>query len=225
MNTPTPQDKNIPVITFDGGAGTGKGTIRARLAKTLGFHGLDSGVLYRALGLVCHKKDLTDMNDIVNAALTMNIHVDGDTIYLDGVDETATIRSNFASHLAHPIARIPEVRLALREFQIHMRKHPGLVADGRDQGFIFDDAVRFFFTAKPEVVAERSVHRSKQHGIIEDYETVLKHIHERNESDRTRVIDPMIPHPEAIHIDTTELTPDEVHNLVLLHLNKKGFQL
>jgi len=224
------QDLSVPVIAIDGGAGVGKGATRRILAKNLGFHSLDSGVLYRALGLICHRKGIlsVDSNDsgtstfsvrsvaeVVSEVKGLDIRVDSDKVMLDGRDETKAIRGDMVGKLARAISPIAEVRKALVGTQLSMRRSPGLIADGRDQGLIFDTPYRYFLTCDAGVRARRRVKEFENLGLPGDFKEILKEIRERDLADETREVRPLEPHPRALTIDTSNLTADEVANLIV----------
>lgn len=215
-------DGLAPVIAIDGGAGTGKGTARAGVAKALGFLELDSGVLYRATGWECRRKGVSLPADCKMVVEELNIVVEGSRIYLNGVDETANIRSDECGQLASQVGAMKEVREGLLDFQLRMRKHPGLVADGRDQGLIFENSCRFFLTADAEERARRRVKQLEELGLPHVFEDVLRGIRERDKTDRTRSTSPLMPHPKAKVIDTTKLSPDEVVATILREFRVTG---
>lgn len=210
------QDLSIPVITIDGGAATGKGTVRALVGAALGFHQLDSGVAYRVVGYECVRLGMMDTpmfwDDI---ASTIDISFEGEQVFLRGQDVTAHIRSEEIGKAASRVSQELAVREELMEFQLSMRKHPGLVADGRDQGFIFETPYRFFLTASPEVKAQRRVAQLAERGVVADYSTVLADIITRDEEDTKRKIRPLRPHPEARIIDTDHLNAQEVAERII----------
>jgi cytidylate kinase len=205
MNIEIPDGTNTPVINIDGGAGTGKGTVRAIVAQRLGFHELDSGVLYRAVALRSLRNGIkiTETKQLEGIASSLDLKMTGEQVIFDGTDETTIIRSDEIGRLASVVAQIPEIRMALRRFQLGMRKLPGLVADGRDQGEIFDNSYRFFLETSPERRAERRVKqfeaRQQQKA---DYDATLAEIVRRDEVDMNRKISPLKPHPLAWRIDT-----------------------
>jgi cytidylate kinase len=222
---PVQQDTSIPVITIDGLAGTGKGTARMRVAARLGFNELDSGVLYRALALVCHEKNISPENEAehdscANEAIGLNVEMTGEAIIIDGKDRTRDIRSPESGKRASVISKIKSVREKLHTYQLSRRKTPGLVADGRDQGYIFDTKYRFVLTARPEVRAERRVIEFAAAGHPANYEEILADIIRRDHSDMTRAVSPFVPHPEAIIIDTSDLTRDEVADAIIAEYEK-----
>lgn len=210
------QDLSVDVITIDGGAGTGKGTARREVALALGFHQLDSGVPYRAVGWLGNRLNLMD-NERALALLAedLELRMDGDTIFLADKDLTAQIRSDEAAAFASRVAKMQLVRDALLDLQLCMRKAPGLVADGRDQGLIFNTPFRFFFITSPEIRAKRRVLEFQGRGQTADYEGILAGILERDEQDQRRTVNPLAPHPEAVIIDTSYITVAEVANRVI----------
>lgn len=215
------QNLSVPVIAIDGGAGTGKGTARSVIAHHLGFHSLDSGVLYRALGLMCHRTNLTTIPQMVEAALALDIQVDGERVLLCGKDETATVRGDEAGKLASNIGSISEVRQALLDFQLQMRKAPGLVSDGRDQGEVFDTPFRYFFVCDAEVRARRRVVQFERMNMPAEYDLILEEIRRRDIADETRIVQPLKPHPTALVIDTSHLTIEQMAETILTDYEKR----
>lgn len=212
------QDLSIPVITIDGGAGTGTSTQRALIARLLGFHSLDSGVLYRAVGFKVYteKIPLEDVTYITSIAHNLDIVSKGESVLLDGIDQTLPIRSDeIGGKYSALVAKIPQVREALHFFQISRRKAPGLVADGRDQGIVFDTPYRFFLETKAEKRAERRVRQFQKMKLPADYETILAEIIRRDNSDKTNPANPLRPHPKAMVIDNSDLAIKETARLIL----------
>ena len=212
---------DTPVIAIDGFAGSGKGTARAIVAERLGFHQLDSGVLYRAVALQSHRKGLKKIKQLEAVASRLNVTFIGKRIILDGRDETRIIRSDKIGKIASVVAQIPEVRMALRRFQLGMRKPPGLVADGRDQGEIFDGSCRFFLETPAEIRAQRRVEEFKARRQKADYEKILAEIKRRDDADINRKISPLKPHPRAWFIDT-RIPAEEVADIIYGLFKKLG---
>jgi cytidylate kinase len=214
----------IPVITVDGPSGVGKGTLSQQLARHLGWHFLDSGALYRLLGLAARRQgvEFTDEPALEVLALKLDVRFlpsgQGETtILLSNQDVTREIRTEQAGNDASRVAAVPAVRAALLQRQRDFRQLPGLVADGRDMGTtVFPDApLKFFLTASAEVRAERRYKQLKEKGLDASLTTLLAEIAERDERDRTRSVSPLKPAEDAIIIDTSHLGIDEVFSVVL----------
>ncbi len=209
----------VPVITVDGPAASGKGTIASAVATRLGFHYLDSGALYRLVALKARRAGtpLTDPGALAAVAAGLDVHFAADAITLDGEDVTAAIREEAVSAGASQVAVHPPVRAALIERQRAFRRAPGLVADGRDMGtVVFPDAtVKIFLTASAD---ERARRRHKQliaKGLSVTMESLLRDIRERDARDAGRAAAPLVPARDAVLLDTTHLTIDEATARVL----------
>lgn len=211
------QNTSIPVLAIDGGAGTGKGTARGIVAEKLGFNSLDSGILYRALALFARKHGLLWESPPLIAGLVqdMKLTFEGDLVLLNGESQFNQLRSKQAGEDASRIAVHPEVRAALLDYQLAFRKPPGLVADGRDQGTVFDTPFRYFLKARPEVRAQRRVEQERQLGHEAEFAATLASIRERDRLDETRKEAPLAPHPEAMVIDTSDIPAQEVARQIL----------
>ena len=213
-----------PVITIDGPSGTGKGTVSLRLAKDLGWHFLDSGALYRlvAYGAQQQGLDFSDSSAIAAYARQLPVRFNGQDltqepkIYLDDQEVTAQIRTEAAGNAASKVAAIGEVRAALLQRQREFRQAPGLVADGRDMGTtVFPEAtLKIYLTASPEIRAQRRHKQLKEKGIDVSLSALVKDITERDERDATRVVSPLKPADDAVLVDTSDLSIDEVMALV-----------
>ena len=220
-------DKNIPVITIDGPAGSGKGTISQRVATQLGWHLLDSGALYRLVALAADKKQLlTDAvvneNKISDLAKQLDIQFIPEPqqavkVLLEGNDVTQKIRTEDCGNQASIVAALPDVRTALLERQRQFLESPGLIADGRDMGTIVfpDAATKIFLTASPEIRAKRRLEQLKNQGINANLHGLIRDIEERDERDTTRKDAPLIPAQDAIIIDTGRATIDDVVKRVM----------
>ncbi|HEY0635954.1 MAG TPA: (d)CMP kinase, partial [Gammaproteobacteria bacterium] len=183
----------IPVITVDGPSGVGKGTLSQQLAHHLGWHFLDSGALYRLLGLAARRQGVDPADAVTLESLALKLDVrflpseQGETtILLNNQDVTREIRTEQAGNDASRVAAVPAVRAALLQRQRDFRQPPGLVADGRDMGTtVFPDApLKFFLTASAEVRAERRYKQLKEKGLDASLTTLLAEIAERDERDR-----------------------------------------
>lgn len=214
----------IPVLTIDGPSGSGKGTISRAVAARLGWHYLDSGAMYRAVGVAAGwaDLDLDDAGALVRCTFDTAIGFVDDPageprVLVNGHDATAELRTETAGAAASAIAAIPEVRQALKERQRAFRKAPGLVADGRDMGtVIFPDAgTKVFLTASAEERAARRYKQLRDKGVSVTLSGLLREILARDARDANRAVAPLRPAEDAVHIDTTGLGIDAVVERVL----------
>jgi cytidylate kinase len=218
----------IPVIAIDGPSGSGKGTIAAEVAQKLGFFLLDSGVLYRILGIAALKEgvSLEDTDRLTALALQMDIEFGlsgSESVALSGEDVSLEIRTDLGSQMASKVGAIPAARKALFERQLAFRKAPGLVADGRDMGaVVFPDAiVKIFLTASAEERAQRRYKQLIGKGIDAILPDLLRELTERDKRDSQREISPLKPAEDATALDTTNMSIDEVVNKVMSQCNKE----
>ncbi len=208
------------ILTIDGPSGVGKGTVARVMAQKLGWHLLDSGAIYRAFALAVESRevDITDETALVRIAKALDLVFktkSGEelvSVYLDGKDVSKILRTEQTGEKASKIASIGAVRAALLKRQQDFAQNPGLVADGRDMGsVVFANAsFKVFLTASSE---ERANRRSKQlqnqggAGIISQ---ILAEVEARDARDSSRKHSPLKPAKDALVIDTTELSIDEV---------------
>ena len=217
--------KPIPVLTIDGPSGSGKGTIARNVAEALGWHLLDSGALYRAVGFAAGMEglDLSDAEAVTRCAQTTRISFRaaksaGETrVIVNGMDATDELRTETCGAAASAVAAIPGVRAALFDKQRGFRKAPGLVADGRDMGtVIFPDAQsKVFLTASDEERAKRRYKQLKEKGLDVTLSTLLREIQARDARDASRAVAPLRPAADAIVIDSTGMPIETVVAAVL----------
>lgn len=226
---------DIPVITVDGPSGSGKGMVASHLARKYGFHLLDSGALYRLVGLAARRRGLLDTDEIDADALTqiaeqldVRFEATGDpenplTIRLEGEPVTEALRSDEGGVDASIVSAFPGVRSGLGALQQSFRQFPGLVADGRDMGTeVFPDAdVKIYLTASAEARAERRYKQLIGKDIGVSLHALFLSIQARDERDTTRKVSPLRPADDAVVIDSTEMGIDDVLNKVLSVVSEK----
>ncbi|WP_313243522.1 (d)CMP kinase [Stutzerimonas nitrititolerans] len=215
----------IPVVTIDGPSGSGKGTVAALLAAKLGWKFLDSGALYRLLAFAArnHGVDLTNEEALKVLAAHLDVQFDtaesgqGMCIVLEGEDVTEAIRNEVVGAGASQVAALPAVREALLQRQKAFREAPGLVADGRDMGtVVFPDAtLKIFLTASAEERARRRYLQLKANGDDVNLASLLDEIRARDERDTQRAVAPLKPADDAIQLDSTALSIEQVLGQIL----------
>ncbi|MCU7804490.1 MAG: (d)CMP kinase [Candidatus Thiodiazotropha sp. (ex Lucinoma borealis)] len=209
----------VPVITIDGPSGSGKGTLAQRVAETLGWHFLDSGAIYRVLGIITERADISvDCADkIAELAANMPLSFIRSRTLLGEEDVSDLIRTETAGNAASKVAAIPQVRHALLEWQRDYAKPPGLVADGRDMGtVVFPSAeVKIFLTASAEERALRRYKQLKEKGLGVNLARLTEEIRERDERDSNRSAAPLTAADQALQLDSTAMAMDEVFQQVM----------
>ena len=222
----------VQIITIDGPSGSGKGTLAAKIAAHYQYHLLDSGALYRLLGLSLHKQDLIDSLDTqLEACVKIATNLDikfvtnegGISVLLDGEDVSKIIRTERVGEFASKVAAIPALRTALLERQHAFAQAPGLVADGRDMATtIFPNAqAKIYLTASAQSRAERRVNQLQAMGVDVKINDILANIEARDKRDMERTVAPLKPAPDAYFIDSSNLTIDEVFALMTNYIDQQ----
>lgn len=204
---------HIPVIAIDGPTASGKGTVAHKVADRLGFHYLDSGALYRLTALMAIRRgtELNDEHAIAKLAEHLPATFVGGEILLANEHVTQAIRAEEVGNMASKIAALPTVRQALYGLQLGFRRHPGLVADGRDMGtVIFPHAqLKVFLTASVAARAQRRYKQLIDKGFSANMEDLLQDLQARDDRDTHRAIAPLVPAEGAHLLDTSHMTADE----------------
>jgi len=212
------------LIAIDGPSGSGKGTVARRVADQLGWHLLDSGALYRLVGLAAHKRgvNLADHPALAQIAGDLNVRFGMDSagleqIWLGGDEVSAELRTEVAGERASVVAAIPGVRAALLERQRRFAVPPGLVADGRDMGtVVFPDArLKVYLTASAGERAKRRHNQLKDKGLGVSLAALSREVAERDHRDMNRPIAPLRPAEDAVTVDSTQMSIDAVVEQVL----------
>ncbi len=223
----------VPVITVDGPSGSGKGTICQLLARELGWHLLDSGALYRLVALASrhHGVALTNQDDLVVLAAHLDVQFlareDGAVkVILEGEEVTDAIRMEEVGKDASIVAAIPAVRDALLSRQRAFADAPGLIADGRDMGtVVFPQAVvKIYLDASAEERAQRRYKQLISKGVGASLQAILEDIKARDDRDMNRAVAPLKPAADAVILDTTKMSIEEVLAAVLDTARHKGLR-
>lgn len=220
---------SYPVITIDGPSGAGKGTLSVWLARELQFHLLESGALYRLTALAAQLLGVDDSNEQQVAEICRRLDVsfkpqgEGVAVIMDGQDVSTALRAEDIGMAASKVAAYPKVRLALVECQRNFVRAPGLVADGRDMGTtIFPAAdAKIFLTAGAETRADRRMKQLAEVGKTADYQQILADIKARDDNDSNRSVSPLAPAEDALIIDSSDLSLDEVYSNALEYVRSK----
>lgn len=220
----------VPIITIDGPVSSGKGTVAREVARALGWHLLDSGALYRVLGLDAQRRGVGPDDETALAELARHLPVrfveqaEDTREELEGEDVSLRIREQDVSDLASRVAALESVRTALLERQRGFAEAPGLVADGRDMGtVVFPDApLKVFLTASAEERARRRYKQLNEKGIGANLAALVEDIRERDERDYHRDVAPLRPASDAVEVDSTEQSVAEVVSGIVEEARRRG---
>jgi cytidylate kinase len=221
---------SAPVLTIDGPGGAGKGTVSLLLARRLGWHYLDSGALYRLVA-VAAARDGLDIDDgealaraVAHLQIEFRLSADALQVWLDGADVTAAIRSEDCARAASRLAVHAPLRAALLPLQRAFARPPGLVAEGRDMGtVVFPDALlKIFLTASAEQRAERRWAQLSQAGVDASLDAILDDLRRRDAQDASRAAAPLRPADDAVLVDSSAITAEEVCARIVGHLEERG---
>ena len=218
-----------PVVTVDGPSGAGKGTLCMLLSKKLGFQLLDSGAIYRVLALAAihHGVDTESEDALVPLATHLDVQfvAEGDLVkvILEGEDVSKELRKEETGMAASKVAALPRVREALLRRQRAFEAAPGLVADGRDMGtVVFPNAkAKIFLDASAEERAHRRLKQLQDKGLDVRFDDLLSEIQERDDRDRNRPVAPLRPAEDALLLDSTTMSIDEVVEQALQYIESK----
>ena len=214
---------HIPVLCVDGPSASGKGTLSTHLAKQLGYHLLDSGALYRIVGLAARRTGLLldegepDAEAIARLAASLPIRFADGCVWLDGEDISDAIRTEQGGMDASTVSALPAVRTALVQLQHSFRKAPGLIADGRDMGtVIFPDAtLKVFLTASAEKRAQRRYNQLISKGFAARMDDLRADLQARDARDSSRAVAPLQPAQDALPLDNSDMDVKSSVQLVL----------
>jgi cytidylate kinase len=217
-------------IALDGPAGSGKSSVAKQLANELNIHYLDTGAMYRAVAFAALEKgidpkDAATVESLLKAtSITVHFEQGNQRVYIDDIDVTANIRTSAVSNAASDIAMHPSVRYKLAEMQRAVASQYDIVVDGRDIGtFVLPEAeYKFFLTASEEVRAKRRFKENKENGIPSELEDLRMEIKQRDYNDTHRELAPLKQAEDAIKIDSSDLTLEEVVGAIMSYV--KGGQ-
>lgn len=223
-------EQDVPVLAIDGPSGAGKGAVSARVASRLGWHVLDSGAVYRSVAAAALDRGLNDDDEQQLIALCQDLELafspgaDGILVTLGGRSIDGCLRTEEVSVMSSKVAVLPAVRSALLQLQRSFRRPPGLVADGRDMGtVVFSDApIKVFLSASVKERANRRYKQLKDKGENVKFLRLFRDLETRDRRDRERAVSPTVPASDAVVIDSTTMSLDEVVERVIAEVDRKA---
>lgn len=216
-------------IAIDGPAGAGKSTVAKTAAAQLGYIYVDTGALYRTVGVAAHRRgyDTTDTAKVENMLPGITVEMkyeDGvQKVYLDGEDVSLAIREGDAGMWASNVSAMPPVRAYLLDLQKKIAAENNVIMDGRDIGTVIlpDAILKIFLTASAEVRADRRFKELEEKGIPQDFDKILADIKQRDYNDSHRAVSPLTQAPDAVYLDTSYMTQAEVVEKIISLLNER----
>lgn len=214
------------IVAIDGPAGSGKGTITQKVGEKLGLINIDTGAMFRCVTLnIIQEKVSLDEEEKIKEILR-NIEIDlkeNEEVFLNGRDVSKTIREEEVTKMVSPVSVIPMVREKMLTLQRQMAEGKNVIMEGRDIGtVVFPNAdVKIYLDASPEERARRRVKQNQEKGINSSYEEVLRNIMDRDQRDLNREIAPLKQAEDAIYIDSSNMTIDEVVNKIVGIIQEK----
>ncbi len=210
-------------IAIDGPSGAGKSSLSRKAAEALGFLYIDTGALYRAIGLAAIRSGIATDDSPAIAALTSSISVtlqptpDGQQVFLNGENVTGLIRTEQVSTYASAVSAVPEIRAFLLDTQRRLAAEQNVIMDGRDIGTVVlpDAQLKIFLTASPEARARRRLDELQARGEAADFETVYRDLVARDQRDTERAVAPLVQSPDAVRLDTTDNSFEQSLELLL----------
>ena len=218
------------IVAIDGPAGSGKGTITKQVGERLGLINIDTGAMFRCVTLNMIQKgiELEEENRIKEMLDKIEIDLkENGEVFLNGQEVTKRIRENDIIRFISPVSMIPMVREKLLDFQRKMAQGKNIIMEGRDIGtVVFPNAdVKIYLDASPEERAKRRVQQNQEKGVTTSYEEVLKSIKDRDQKDSTREIAPLRKAEDAIYIDSTNMTIEEVTEEIVKIVKEKSLKI
>lgn len=214
------------IVAIDGPAGSGKGTITKKVGEKLGLINIDTGAMFRCVTLnIIQEKVSLDEEEKIKEILR-NIEIDlkeNEEVFLNGRDVSKTIREEEVTKMVSPVSVIPMVREKMLTLQRQMAEGKNIIMEGRDIGtVVFPNAnVKIYLDASPEERARRRVKQNQEKGIESSYEEILRNIMDRDQRDLNREIAPLKQAEDAIYIDTSAMTVDEVVDKIITIIQEK----